>query len=162
MSNEQLLMIPGPTNVPPQVREALSRPSIYHRDAQFAQLLDECTEKLRPLFGTEGDVIILTSSSTGAMEAGIVNFLSPGDTVVAVKTGKFGERFGEIAQAFGAQVSWLNVAHGQAAEPELLEEMLSKVQPQAVLLVQNETSTGVMSPLKEIADLVRTAGGGAP
>ena len=155
MSLDRLLMIPDPTNVPPQVLEALSRPSIYHRGAQFAHLLDECTEQLQPVFGTASDVIILTSSSTGAMEAGVTNFLSPGDVVVAIRTGKFGERFGQIAAAFGAQVKWLEVEYGQAAQPEQLAEIVSQVQPQAVLLVQNETSTGVCQDVAALAAVGR-------
>lgn len=155
MSNDSLLMIPGPTNLPPQVRDALGRPSIYHRGPQFAQLLAECTDQLKPLFGTQEDVIILTASSTGAMEAGVVNFLSPGEQVVAIKTGKFGHRYGEIAQAFGAQVSWLEVEYGRAAEPEQLSQLLSEVQPRAVLLAQNETSTGVCQDVAALAQVIR-------
>ena len=155
MSDDVLLMIPGPTNLPPQVREALSRPAIYHRGPAFAQLIQQCSTDLQPLFGTEEDVLILTASSTGAMEASIVNFLSPGDKVIAIETGKFGERFGEIAQAFGAQVQWLNVAYGEAAQPQRLDELVSKVQPQAVLLVQNETSTGVCQDVAALARVAR-------
>ena len=87
MSNEILLMIPGPTNLPQPVFDALAQPAIYHRDQQFAQLLEMCMEGLKPVFGTESDVLVLTCSSTGAMEAGVVNFLSPGDPVIAIDTG---------------------------------------------------------------------------
>jgi len=155
MSTDPLLMIPGPTNLPPQVREALGRPSIYHRGPEFAQLLAECSEELKPLFGTEEDVIILTASSTGAMEAGVVNFLSPGEQVIAIRTGKFGHRYGEIAQAFGAQVNWLEVEYGRAAQPEQLSELVRQVQPQAVLLAQNETSTGVCQDVGALSQVIR-------
>ncbi len=136
-------MIPGPTNLPEPVREALSQPSIYHRGDQFAQLREVCSDGLKPLFGTKNEVLILTSSSTGAMEAGIVNFLSPGDRVIAINTGKFGGRLGEIAGAFGAQVSTLPVEAGRAATPAMLDALAAEVKPQAVLFAQNETSTGV-------------------
>ena len=143
MSNEMLLMIPGPTNLPQPVREALAQPAIYHRGKQFAQLLEVCAEGLKPVFGTESDVFILTSSSTGAMEAGIVNFLSPGDSVIAIDTGKFGQRLGAIADAFGAEVTWLKVEPGRAASADVLDALCAQVEPKAVLFVQNETSTGV-------------------
>ncbi len=155
MSNETLLMIPGPTNLPQPVREALAQPAIYHRGEQAAQLLDVCTEGLKPVFGTESDVLILTSSSTGAMEAGIVNFLSPGDGVIAIDTGKFGQRLGAIADAFGAEVTWLKVEPGRAASANVLDALCAQVEPKAVLFVQNETSTGVcqdVAALSEVAN----------
>ena len=158
MNNEPLLMIPGPTNLPQPVREALGQPSIYHRDSQFAQLLEVCTEGLKPLFGTDSDVLILTSSSTGAMEAGIVNFLSPGDSVLAINSGKFGERLGEIAAAFGAEVSWLTVEPGRAATPDVLAALVADRKPKAVLLVQNETSTGVCQDVAALAEVANSHG----
>jgi len=155
MSNEMLLMIPGPTNLPQPVCEALAQPTIYHRGQQFAQLLEMCVEGLKPVFGTESDVLVLTSSSTGAMEAGIVNFLSPGDAVIAIDTGKFGQRLGEIADAFGADVTWLKVEPGRAASADVLDALCTQVAPKAVLFVQNETSTGVcqdVAALSEVAN----------
>ena len=155
MSNEILLMIPGPTNLPQSVREALAQPAIYHRGQQFAQLLEVCAEGLKPVFGTENDVLILTSSSTGAMEAGIVNFLSPGDPVIAIDTGKFGQRLGAIADAFGAEVTWLKVEPGRAASADVLDALCAQMELKAVLFVQNETSTGVcqnVAALSEVAN----------
>ncbi len=155
MSNEMLLMIPGPTNLPQPVREALAQPAIYHRGEQAAQLLEVCAKGLKPVFGTESDVLILTSSSTGAMEAGIVNFLSPGDPVIAIDTGKFGQRLGAIAAAFGAEVTWLKVEPGRAASADVLDALCTQVEPKAVLFVQNETSTGVcqnVAALSEVAN----------
>ncbi len=156
MSNEMLLMIPGPTNLPQPVREALAQPAIYHRGPQSAQLLEVCTDGLKPVFGTESDVFILTSSSTGAMEAGIVNFLSPGDSVIAIDTGKFGQRLGAIADAFGAEVTWLKVEPGRAASADVLDALCAQVEPKAVLFVQNETSTGVC---QDVAALSAAANG---
>ncbi len=155
MSNEMLLMIPGPTNLPQPVCAALAQPTIYHRGQQFAQLLEMCMEGLKPVFGTESDVLVLTSSSTGAMEAGIVNFLSPGDAVIAIDTGKFGQRLGAIADAFGAEVTWLKVEPGRAASADVLDALCAQVEPEAVLFVQNETSTGVcqdVAALSEVAN----------
>ncbi len=151
-------MIPGPTNLPQPVREALARPTIYHRGQQFAKLLEMCVEGLKPLFGTETDVLILTSSSTGAMEAGIVNFLSPGDAVIAIDTGKFGQRLGEIANTFGADVTWLKVEPGRAASADVLDALCGQVAPKAVLFVQNETSTGVCQDVPALSEVANAHG----
>jgi len=153
-----LLMIPGPTNLPQPVREALAQPVIYHRGEQFAQLLEVCTEGLKPIFGTESDVHILTCSSTGAMEAGIVNFLSPGDPVIAIDTGKFGQRLGAIADAFGAEVTWLKVEPGRAASADVLDVLCAQVEPKAVLFVQNETSTGVCQNVAALSEAANDHG----
>ena len=139
-------MIPGPTILPPEVREALSRPSMYHRGDEFAALLDECDRGLRALFGTAEPVLILSSSGTGGVEAAIVNTLSPGDRVLAIDCGKFGERIGHIAAAFGANVDFMQVEYGQAANPEEVAARLAQAPYRALLFVLNETSTGVKQP----------------
>jgi len=151
-------MIPGPTNLPEPVRQALAQPAIYHRGEQFAQLLEVCTEGLKPVFGTESDVLILTCSSTGAMEAGVVNFLSPGDRVIAIDTGKFGQRLGTIAEAFGAEVTWLKVEPGRAASADVLDVLCAQVEPKAVLFVQNETSTGVCQNVAALSEVANSHG----
>lgn len=158
MSDDPLLMIPGPTNLPPEVRAALCGPGIYHRGEQFAQLLDRCTDGLRALLGTAGDALLLTSSGTGAVEAAIVNFLSPGDVVLAVQAGKFGERMGEIAQAFGAQVVRCEFEPGRAADPQVVADALAGERFAAVLCVHNETSTGVVHPIGELVSVAHHAG----
>lgn len=144
--NDPLLMIPGPTILPPEVREALSRPSMYHRGDEFAALLDECDRGLRALFGTAEPVLILSSSGTGGVEAAIINTLSPGDRVLAIDCGKFGERIGHIAAAFGANVDFMQVEYGQAANPEEVAARLAQAPYRALLFVLNETSTGVKQP----------------
>lgn len=141
--NDPLLMIPGPTILPPEVREALSRPSMYHRGDEFAALLDECDRGLRELFGTAEPVLILSSSGTGGVEAAVVNLLSPGDRALALAGGKFGERIGQIAAAFGAQVDYMEVEAGRAANPNDVARQLAQGQYSALLFVLNETSTGV-------------------
>ncbi len=155
---DPLLMIPGPTNLPPVVREALAGPGFYHRGEKMARLLERCTRGLQRLMGTAGDVLTLTSSGTGALEAAISNFLSPGDRVLSVGGGKFGARMGEIAQAFGADVRTLPVEPGRAADPEDVAEAVEAEPPRAVLTAYNETSTGVMHPVAEIAAAARAAG----
>ncbi|MEN6549527.1 MAG: alanine--glyoxylate aminotransferase family protein [Armatimonadia bacterium] len=141
--NDPLLMIPGPTILPPEVREALSRPSMYHRGEEFAALLNECDRGLRALFGTTEPVLILSSSGTGGVEAAIVNTLSPGYRVLAIDCGKFGERIGQIAAAFGANVDFMQVEPGRAANPDEVSARMEQETYLALLFVLNETSTGV-------------------
>ncbi len=155
-ADDILLMIPGPTNLPAEVREALSRPAMYHRGADFAALLDECTQGLKEVFQTQNDVLILTSSGTGGVEAAIVNVLSPGDKVLAIESGKFGERMADIAEAFGAEVERLPLEPGQAADPD---EVRARLDGHAALLfVQNETSTGVRQDADALAAAAHDAG----
>lgn len=155
---DPLLMIPGPTNLPPEVREALAGPGCYHRGEQMRELLERCTRGLQGLMGASGDVLTLTSSGTGALEAAITSFLSPGDRVLVVEAGKFGERLGEIATAFGANVTSLAVEPGRAADPQIVADALSEADFRALLTAYNETSTGVMHPIRELASVAREAG----
>lgn len=157
---EQNLRTPGPTPLPPSVREAQAAQMINHRGPEFAEMLDEISSGIRELIGGSGDVFLLTGSGSGAMEAAIVNTLSPGDRVLAVSIGSFGERFAHIASAFGAAVDVLDVEWGLAADPEVLRDRLASAQPyRAVLITHNETSTGVANPLEALATVVRDAPG---
>ncbi|HET6380494.1 MAG TPA: alanine--glyoxylate aminotransferase family protein [candidate division Zixibacteria bacterium] len=156
----QNLRIPGPTPVPDDVRAAQAEPMIDHRGAEFAELQREICTGIAELIGTTGDVFLLTGSGSGAMEAAIVNTLSPGDRVLAVSTGGFGDRFAAIATAFGAAVDRLDMEWGAAADPGVVAGLLSAGNPyRAVLLTQNETSTGVANPIRELAAVVRNAPG---
>ena len=157
---EQNLRVPGPTPMPQAARDAQAAPMIDHRGIEFAALQREICDGLRPLIGTDGDVLLLTGSGSGALEAAIVNTLSPGDRVLAVTIGAFGDRFAAIAAAFGARVDRLEADWGSAADPALLAERLSASEPyRAVLLTHNETSTGVANPLRELVAAVRAAPG---
>ena len=149
------LRIPGPTPIPDNVREALSAQMINHRGPEYAALLGRVTEGLRPFFRTQHDILIYTCSGTGVMEAAIVNTLSPGDKVLAVSIGSFGDRFGTIAEVYGADVTRLSVEWGMAAEPDAIADAL-RAEPgyKAVLITHNETSTGVENPIEAIAQVV--------
>lgn len=152
---EQNLRIPGPTPVPAEVLEAQSAPMIDHRGAEFAAMHREISAGIASLIGTTGEVLLLTGSGSGALEAAIVNTLSPGDRVLSVITGGFGERFAGIAEAFGAVVDRLEVPWGEAANPVIVAERLRGAPPyRAVLLTHNETSTGVTNPLRELATAI--------
>ncbi len=152
------LRVPGPTPLPDDVREAQAQPMIDHRGAEFGRMLPEITDGIAELIGTSDEVLLLTSSGTGAMEAAIVNTLSPEDRVLAVTIGAFGDRFAEIATTYGANVERLEVEWGEAADPAVLRDHLAGHEPYAaVLLTHNETSTGVVNPLRELVAEVRQA-----
>ncbi len=150
------LRIPGPTPCPKEVLQAMSRQMINHRGPQFTQLLNDVTAKLKELFQTKADVFLLTGSGTGGLEAAIVNTLSPGDKVLSVSIGVFGERFASIAQQFGAEVVPLRFEWGKAADVDAVSQAL-KNEPKikAVLVTHNETSTGVTNDLEAISSVVK-------
>src|SRR6478672_6080374 len=153
---EPNLRIPGPTGLPPSVREAGARQMINHRGPEFAAMLDRILTGMRPYFGTTSDIAIVSAAGTGGLEAAVVNTVSPGDRVLAVSIGSFGDRFAKIARTYGADVTKIDVEWGQAADPATLRAELERdSRYQAVLLTHNETSTSVMNPIPELAAVVR-------
>jgi aspartate aminotransferase-like enzyme len=155
---ETNLRIPGPTSLPSVVREAGARQMINHRGPEFAGMLERVTSGLKTFFGTTNDIVLITCAGSGGLEAAIVNTLSPGDKVLAVSIGAFGDRFARIASVFDADVTMLKVEWGQAADPAAVREALAAGGPwKAVLLTHNETSTGVMNPIRELAAAVRAS-----
>jgi aspartate aminotransferase-like enzyme len=153
---ETNLRIPGPTSLPSVVREAGARQMINHRGPEFAGMLERVTSGLKTFFGTTNDIVLITCAGSGGLEAAIVNTLSPGDKVLAVSIGAFGDRFARIASVYDADVTMLNVEWGRAADPDAVREALAAGGPwKAVLLTHNETSTGVMNPIRELAAVVR-------
>lgn len=150
------LRIPGPTPCPPDVLEATGRQMINHRGPEFADLLARVTSGLQTIFQTKKDVFILTTSGTGAMEAAVVNMLSPGDRVLNVSIGAFGDRFASIAETYGVDVVRMEVEWGQAADPDEIEKALAGDPAiKAVQITHNETATGVTNDLETIAKVVR-------
>ena len=157
---DQNLRVPGPTPIPREVREAQAAPMIDHRGAEFAEMQREIHSGIASLIGTTGEVLLLTGSGTGAMEAAVVNTLSPGDRVLVVTIGAFGDRFAKIVSAFGAAVETFEAEWGTAAEPAAMMAHLAGQPPyRAVLVTHNETSTGVMNPMRDLAAAVRAAPG---
>jgi aspartate aminotransferase-like enzyme len=155
---EPNLRIPGPTALPPSVREAGGRQMVNHRGEEFKALLLRVSEGMKPFFGTEHDVIMLTCAGTGALEAAVVNTLSPGDAVLAVTMGAFGDRFAKIADVYGADVTKLDVEWGTAASPAAVRAAAAEINGlKAVLLTHNETSTGVTNDIPALAAAVRDA-----
>ena len=152
------LRIPGPTPVSASVLSAMSHEMINHRGPIFAVMIREITESLKKFYRTNGDVLILTASGTGGLEASIVNTLSPGDHVLAVSIGWFGDRISDIATAYGADVHKLEYPAGHGADPLAIGAYLrAHPQTKAVLLTHNESSTGVTNPLKDIASAIHSA-----
>jgi aspartate aminotransferase-like enzyme len=148
------LRIPGPTPLPDEVLEAMSRPMISHRSAEFRALMREVTERLKACFQTSGDVLVFPGAGTGGLEAAIVNLFSPGDTVVAVTVGAFGDRFAEIAERFGLRVVRVASPWGDSADMEELRDVLMRTpNVKGVLVTHNETSTGVQNDVQAISEL---------
>jgi alanine-glyoxylate transaminase/serine-glyoxylate transaminase/serine-pyruvate transaminase len=152
-SGRHFLQIPGPTNVPDRVLRAMDRPVIDHRSAEFAKLASEVLEGMRSIFQTSGPVIIFPGSGTGAWEAAVVNALSPGDRVLLFETGHFSQLWRQLIEKFGLQVDYVPGNWRRGADPAELESRLSTDRAhtvKAVLVVHNETSTGVTSRIPEI------------
>lgn len=150
------LRLPGPTPVPDDVFNAMTKQMIDHRGVEFAELIKRVSDNLRRAFETKNDVFVMTSSGTGAMEAAVVNTLSPGQRVLAVTVGNFGDRFSRIAKTYGADVNELKFPDGEPADPERIRQAL-KDDPAitAVLVTHNETSTGITNDMETIAHIVK-------
>ncbi len=156
-----MLMIPGPTPVPEPVLLAQAKHPIGHRSGDFGKIMAEVTENLKWLHQTQNDVLILASSGTGAMEAGIINFLSAGDRVLVGTNGKFGERWAEVAEAYGLTVETLTADWGKPLDPQAFADRLSADTDKsikAVIVTHSETSTGVINDLQTINGHVKAHG----
>ncbi len=150
------LMAPGPTAVPESARLAMAQALIHHRSDDYRALMAEVQADLKWLFGTEKEVLLVTSSGTGAFEAALTNFSSPGDKVLCVGGGKFGSRWGEMARCYGMEVVDVELEWGRALRPSRLASELEKHDDVAmVTLTASETSTGVFHPVKELVEVVR-------
>lgn len=150
------LRIPGPTPLPPQVLAAMSRQMINHRGKEFSEIIQQLTRKLQVFFQTKNDVLLLTSSGTGGMEAAVVNTMSPGDGVLCISNGFFGDRFSDIARAFGADITMLGFEWGKPIDIDAVRRALNQTaRIKAVMVVHNETSTGVANDVAAIASIAR-------
>ena len=155
-TKDPLLLTPGPVLLSPQVKRALSQPMWHHRSSEFKKTLNQISSDLKTIFQTKEPVVILNSTGTGAMEAAISNTLSPKEEVLCVCAGKFGERWKEIAQAFGIRVHSINAPLGQTISPEQIERVLKKNRRIKALLISScETSTATEHPIKEISHILK-------
>ncbi len=153
---KRYLLSPGPTPVPENVALEMAQPMIHHRTPQFSAVFAEAAEDAKYLFQTRQDVLILASTGTGAMEGCVTNLFSPGDKVLVINGGKFGERWGKISESYGLNVVWHNVNWGQAVDPNEVESILKKEKDIRGILVQaSETSTTVAHPIEALSRLTR-------
>lgn len=158
MKEKEFLMIPGPTPVPESVLHALAKHPIGHRSGEFSKIFMSATEKLQWLAQTKNDVFIYTASGTGAMEAGIANTINPGDKVLSLVIGVFGQRFADIAKLYGAKVTEIVKEPGECVSPEELEAALSKGPYKAVTLTHSETSTGTANDIYTLVPMIKKTG----
>jgi len=147
---------PGPVDVSPYTSLEMARPILHHRTKEFEAIVAEVVEGLKYVFQTKGDVLIFASSGTGAMEGAVCNILNPGDKAICVRGGKFGERWSQLVSKFGGQPIDIDVPWGKAVDPAIIADKL-KADPsiRAVYMQASETSTGVASPVKEVAAIVK-------
>ena len=151
-----LLMLPGPTTVDPRVLAAMSKAVVNHRGAKYGEILTETTELMSKVFQTPNKSYLLTGSGTAAMETAVANTVAPGEKILNVVGGKFGERFMKIAQTHGIDAQELAVEWGTAVTPKQIEEALDADEDiKAITVVHNETSTGVAAPIEEIGKVMK-------
>ncbi len=154
--NKRYLMAPGPVSVDPHVLLTMAEPMIHHRSPQFSAILTRVREDLKFLYQTSNDVLIFASSGTGGMEASVANILNPGDKAICIVGGKFGERWAELCDTYGAEHIDIEVPWGEAVDPAAVKEALdANPDAKAVFVQAHETSTGVKHPIQEIGALVK-------
>jgi serine---pyruvate transaminase len=158
VAGKRYLFTPGPTPVPPAVLAATAEPVLHHRGPDFKAVLAETLERLRRVCRTDNDVLLFTASGTGAFESAVANLLSPGDRVLAVSQGEFGERWQKLASAYGADVVPLAYEWGASPTAEDLAAALAATPAEVVFLVHSETSTGVVADVQALAAVAREAG----
>ncbi len=150
------LLAPGPTPVPETVNLDMAAPMVHHRTPQFSQIFAEAAEDAKYLFQTKQDVLILASTGTGGMESCVTNLFSPGDKLLVINGGKFGERWGKICETFGMEPVWLNVEWGRSADIQEVKKILEEHSDIRGILTQaSETSTTAAHPIEELSKLTR-------
>src|SRR5436305_5417136 len=155
---KRYLFTPGPTPVPPEVLAAMGAPVVHHRSPDFRPVYERCLTRLREVCRTESDVLLFTSSGTGAFESAVVNLVSPGEPHLVVSAGSFGERWIAMTKAYGADIDELRYAWGETPDPDDVRARLAERQAKAVWVVHSETSTGVVADVQAIAAAAKEAG----
>ena len=153
---KRFLMTPGPTQIPPEVLLASAQPVIHHRTAEYSELFARVIDGLKYVFQTQNDVLFFASSGTGAMESAVVNLGSPGDKVLVCSSGKFGERWHQLAETYGLESELLSYEYGQPVKPDDIAGALKDdAGYKAVYVTHSETSTGVVNDLEAIGAIVK-------
>jgi aspartate aminotransferase-like enzyme len=159
MAEKRYLLTPGPTPVPPEVLAALAQPMIHHRERDYREIYERCLARLREVYRTEHDVLMFTTSGTGAFESAVANLTSPGDRQLVLSAGNFGERWAGLAKAFGADLVHARLDWGDTPEPDDLRSALDEAgDVRVVYLTHSETSTGVVSDVQALAAVAKEAG----
>jgi aspartate aminotransferase-like enzyme len=152
---KRYLLAPGPTPIPPEVLQAMAQPIIHHRAPEYEALFADVRRDLRLLFQHNNEILVFAASGTGAMEGAVVNTLSPGDSAVVIRGGKFGERWAEICEAYGVRVVPVDVPYGKSVDPSALAETLKREPAaKAVFATHSETSTGAVHDIQALAAIV--------
>ncbi|HWO78129.1 MAG TPA: alanine--glyoxylate aminotransferase family protein [Bacillus sp. (in: firmicutes)] len=156
LPDHQILRIPGPTPIPPSVQRAMNLPMIGHRGEETSNLLRRIHPRLKPIFGTEQEVLILAGSGTAGLETAVVNTTQAGDEVLVLVTGSFGDRFAKICETYQLKPHRLDVPWGDAVDPEQVKAFLQKHPSiKIVFATYCETSTGVLNPIQQIASVIQ-------
>ncbi len=151
LTDQQILRIPGPSPIPPSVNRAMSQPMIGHRGQSTSEMMAAIRPKLKKVFGTQQEVMIVTGSGTSGLEMAVVNTVAPGEEVAVIVTGAFGDRFVKICKSYGLKTHVLDVDWGKAVNPQdVIEFLKDKPRVTAVFSTFCETSTGVLNPIKEL------------
>lgn len=158
MDRPEIILAPGPTPIPPEVSLAQASPLVYHRGPGFGRLMTEVAERLKVLYGTTQDVLLMTASGTGGLESAIQNVFSPGEEVLIPLAGFFAERWKQLAEAHGLSVRSIEYEWGRKVRPEDVDAALAEHPVKAVLLTHSETSTGVIQPVRELAEVANRHG----
>jgi aspartate aminotransferase-like enzyme len=157
MNKEYMVLAPGPVHLHPQVQQLLSAQTIHHRTPEFDEIFNRSLKNLKYIFSTENDCYILTSTGSGGMECLLVNVLNPGDQVLCIDSGKFGERWAEMAEVFGGKAINYKVPWGQSADPEIVKKYLTEnPQIKIVICQATETSTGAKHPIQKIGEIIKS------
>src|SRR5205809_3985740 len=159
MAEKQYLLTPGPTPVPPQVLAALAEPVIHHRARDYRDLYERCLVRLGEVYRTQNDVLMYTTSGTGAFESAVANLTSPGDRQLVLSAGNFGERWAGMVKAFGADLVHVRLDWGETPDPDDLRAALADAgDVKVVYLTHSETSTGVVADVQSLAAVAKEAG----
>jgi aspartate aminotransferase-like enzyme len=159
MAEKRYLLTPGPTPVPPEVLAALAQPVIHHRERDYREIYGRCLSRLREVYRTENDVLMYTTSGTGAFESAVANMTSPGDRQLVLSAGNFGERWAGLATAFGADLVHARLEWGDTPEPEDLRAALDRAgDVRVVYLTHSETSTGVVCDIQALVAVAKETG----
>ncbi|MBV9214233.1 MAG: alanine--glyoxylate aminotransferase family protein [Actinobacteria bacterium] len=155
---KRYLMTAGPTPIPPEVSEAMAQPVLYHRAPAFIEVYSRCLARLKDVFQTDGDVLCFAASGSGAMESAAANLVRPGEPALVASCGKFGERWVELCDAFGARTRHLDAGWGNRVEPADLERELADTGAKVVFTTLSETSTGVVNDVQALTQVAHEAG----